>query len=50
MRWGLWIGVFALFYGCTVKAPESSMDVVTGSAPGSWSATKQAKSGVDGSG
>ncbi|MBT8044396.1 MAG: efflux transporter outer membrane subunit [Verrucomicrobiae bacterium] len=33
--------------GCVAKAPESSMGVVSKSAPGNWSSTKQAKSGVD---
>lgn len=36
-----------LFYGCSAEAPESAMGAVSGMAPGSWSATKQARAGVD---
>jgi len=32
---------------CAAKIPESSMDAVRGDAPQRWSATKQAKAGVD---
>ena len=32
---------------CTPSPPDSSMGAVAGTAPGSWSATKQAKAGVD---
>jgi len=38
-------GVF--LYGCVAKAPDSSIGLVSGKTPGSWSATKQAKAGVD---
>ena len=34
-------------FGCVTKPPSSSIGVVAGTAPGNWSATKQAKSGVD---
>lgn len=40
------LGGVVFFYACTAKPPGSEMGVV-GGAPGSWSATKQAKSGVD---
>lgn len=34
-------------FGCAAKAPDSSIGAVSATAPGNWSATKQAKSGVD---
>lgn len=34
-------------FGCVGKPPESSMDRVSGLAPGGWSASKQARAGVD---
>ncbi|MFK7910812.1 MAG: efflux transporter outer membrane subunit [Akkermansiaceae bacterium] len=34
-------------YGCVAKPPESSIGKASGAAPSVWSATKQAKSGVD---
>lgn len=41
-------GVVALaLVGCVGKPPRSSMDRVAGLAPGSWSASKQARAGVD---
>jgi NodT family efflux transporter outer membrane factor (OMF) lipoprotein len=43
---GVWGGVLLLF-SCAAKAPDSEMASVSGGAPGSWSATKQAKRGVD---
>lgn len=46
-KWLVASSAVIILYGCTAEAPESSMSVVTGAAPGSWSATKQAKSGVD---
>ncbi len=39
------VGVF--LYGCVAKPPESSIGLMSGETPGSWSATKQAKAGVD---
>lgn len=45
-RMSLWTAVVVLS-GCTAQSPESSMGLAAGSAPGSWSATKQAKAGVD---
>ncbi|PIE06380.1 MAG: hypothetical protein CSA74_12815, partial [Rhodobacterales bacterium] len=33
--------------GCVAKAPDSTIGEVAGKAPGKWSATRQAKSGVD---
>lgn len=39
--------VSVFVYGCTAKPPESSIGLVSGRTPTSWSATKQAKAGVD---
>ncbi len=36
-----------LFYGCVAKVPDSQMEVVANLAPGSWSASQQARAGVD---
>ena len=36
-----------LLYGCAAEPPASSMQDVTGKAPPKWSATRQARSGVD---
>ncbi len=44
---GVLLSLAVFFYGCAAKPPDSSIGVVSGSAPESWSATKQAKSGVD---
>ncbi|BDS05622.1 RND transporter [Oceaniferula spumae] len=40
--------VTVALFACVGKPPESSMSEVSGLAPSSWSATKQAKAGVDG--
>ena len=40
-------GVVFCLWSCAPSPPDSSMAAVTGAAPGSWSATKQAKAGVD---
>ena len=46
LAWAVWGGLVILS-GCVAKAPESAMNAVSDTAPGSWSATRQAKSGVD---
>ncbi|MBK1853865.1 TolC family protein [Verrucomicrobiaceae bacterium 5K15] len=40
-------GLATLLIGCVGKPPASSIGKVAGVAPGSWSATQQAKAGVD---
>ena len=40
------VAVFSLL-GCVAKSPDSLIGEVAKTAPGSWSATDQAKSGVD---
>lgn len=47
MRFMLTLATSLVLSGCVGKAPKLSMDVVSDRAPNSWSATKQAKSGVD---
>jgi len=42
------IVMLVILHACVGKPPSSSLDKVSGLAPGSWSATKQARSGVDG--
>lgn len=39
--------VAGLLAACTAQFPESHMDQVAGTVPGHWSATRQAKAGVD---
>ncbi|MGB0992125.1 MAG: efflux transporter outer membrane subunit [Akkermansiaceae bacterium] len=38
---------FVLLGGCSTQAPESSIDKVADMAPGRWTATSQARSGID---
>ncbi|NWK54561.1 efflux transporter outer membrane subunit [Verrucomicrobiaceae bacterium N1E253] len=49
MKWFYRSGVLAslCLVACSVEAPDSSMGDVSSMAPGQWSATKQAKAGVD---
>jgi outer membrane protein TolC len=41
------LGSAVFLLGCVAKAPESMLTELTQSVPASWSASKQAKSGVD---
>lgn len=47
MKFMLLIGSAVLLFGCVAKPPESMLSDVTQPVPAHWSATKQAKSGVD---
>ena len=41
------LGGAVFLWGCVTKAPESMLTELTQPVPASWSASKQAKSGVD---
>lgn len=41
------VGLVVVLSGCVAKAPKSSIGVLSGKTPSAWTATKQAKAGVD---